>query len=129
MDTVADFITIIRNAGNAGKLDCNAQWSKLRQSIVEILKNEGFIADFKVADDAKGFKRVYIRLKSWKGKPVIAGIERKSRPGCRVYKPVGEIPRVLSGMGVAVLSTSRGVMSDKDARKNNIGGELLFTVW
>ncbi|OIO60705.1 MAG: 30S ribosomal protein S8 [Verrucomicrobia bacterium CG_4_10_14_3_um_filter_43_23] len=129
MDTVADFLTIIRNASNAGNKDCMAQWSKMRENIVTILKKEGYIKDFKVVTNERQLKFILVTLKYFKGRPAITGVKRQSSPGQRQYCGSTEIPYVLGGMGICILTTSKGVMKDKDARQNKVGGELLCKVW
>jgi small subunit ribosomal protein S8 len=125
-DPVADMLTRIRNAALARHERTLVPASKLKQHIAEILKSEGFIADVRTEDD----RNITIVLKYGRDRTsAIDGIKRVSRPGRRVYVRYDHIPRVLSGMGVAILSTSRGVMSDKDARRQKLGGELLCEVW
>ncbi|HKQ71132.1 MAG TPA: 30S ribosomal protein S8 [Polyangiaceae bacterium] len=126
-DPVSDMLTRIRNAALARHERTLVPASQLKKHIAEILKLEGFIADVRVEDDPRTLVVVlkYDRNRS----SAIDGIRRVSRPGRRVYVPHDRIPRVLSGMGVAILSTSRGVMSDKEARRQKVGGELLCEVW
>ncbi len=127
-DVIADFITRIRNAGRARHNEVIVPYSKMKWAICEILKDQGFIDDFeKIGDEVKIFIR--IKLKYYNRQPVIREITRISKPGRRIYVGAKEIPRVKNGLGIAVISTSRGIMTDKMARKLNIGGELLFTVW
>ena len=128
-DTIGDFLTIIRNASMAEKSECTAQLSKMRLSIAKILKQEGFILDYSEAEDAKGFKQISLKLKYINNTPAITGIERHSTPGRRLYYGVREIPRVLGGLGVAILTTSKGVMRARDAREHGVGGELICNVW
>ncbi|WP_269524740.1 30S ribosomal protein S8 [Coraliomargarita parva] len=128
-DTIGDFLTIIRNASMARKASCSAQHSKMRVAIASILKDEGFITDFAESQDAKGFKTLTVSLKYVDDTPAITGIERHSTPGRRLYYGVREIPRVLGGLGVAILTTSKGVMRARDARENGVGGELVCKVW
>ena len=128
-DTIGDFLTIIRNASMAEKSECTAPLSKMRLSIAKILKQEGFILDYSEAEDAKGFKQISLKLKYVNNTPAITGIERHSTPGRRLYYGVREIPRVLGGLGVAILTTSKGVMRARDAREHGVGGELICNVW
>lgn len=130
MDTVADFLTIIRNASRAGRRDCNAQWSKMRESIAAILQKEGYIRGFKVTANEQQLKFILVTLKyDEKKRSAITGIKRQSSPGQRQYCSSKEIPYVLGGMGICIVTTSKGVMRDKEARRNKVGGELLCKVW
>jgi small subunit ribosomal protein S8 len=126
-DPVADMLTRIRNAAMARHERTHIPASQLKKHIAEILKLEGFIADARIEDDPRVLTIVlkYDRNRS----SAIDGIKRVSRPGRRVYVRHDHIPRVLSGMGVSILSTSRGVMSDREARRQKVGGELLCEVW
>lgn len=126
-DPVADMLTRIRNAQMAEKTVVIFPSSKLKISIADVLKSEGFIEDYKVSNvNAKG--NLEVQLKYYNSKPVIEFIKRISRPGLRIYKPSDDLPVVMNGMGVAIISTSLGVMSDKAARKNGVGGEILCHV-
>lgn len=126
-DPISDMLTRIRNAQRASKAAVAMPASKLKVAVAQVLKEEGYIEDFAVAGEAK--KPVLdIQLKYYAGRPVIERIERVSRPGLRVYKGTTEIPKVMNGLGVAILSTSRGVMTDRKARAAGIGGELLCIV-
>ncbi len=126
-DPIADMLTRIRNALSAGKLNVNMPDSKQKRAIAQVLKDEGFIADFAQAEaDAKPV--LNIDLKYYQGKPVIEKIKRVSRPGLRIYKGKTELPKVMGGLGVAIVSTSKGLMSDRAARKAGFGGEILCTV-
>ena len=127
-DPIADMLTRIRNAGGAGHRWADIPLSKLKVEIARLLKENAFIHDYKVLSDGRhGLVRVY--LKYYEGRPIIRRIERVSRPGRRRYVGVGEIPRVRSGLGMAMLSTSRGLLSDRGAREAQVGGELLAIVW
>ncbi|HYE31676.1 MAG TPA: 30S ribosomal protein S8 [Methylomirabilota bacterium] len=126
-DPLADMLTRVRNASNAQIPEISMSHSKLKESVARILKKEGYISEFSVEGDA--VKKLKLRLKYQGRKGVIAGLKRVSKPGLRRYVAVGEIPRVLGGMGVAIVSTPRGVMTGIEARKNNVGGELLAFVW
>jgi small subunit ribosomal protein S8 len=126
-DPIADMLTRIRNALSAGKLNVKMPDSKQKRAIAQVLKDEGFIADFAQAEaDAKPV--LNIDLKYYEGKPVIENIKRISRPGLRIYKGKNELPKVMGGLGVAIVSTSKGLMSDRAARKAGFGGEILCTV-
>jgi small subunit ribosomal protein S8 len=126
-DPIADMLTRIRNAQTAEKKEVIMPASKMKSLIAEVLKDEGFIADFQVAEvEGKGVMTV--ALKYFENKPVIEKIERVSRPGLRIYRSKDELPKVLGGLGVAIISTSKGVMSDRAARAAGIGGEVICTV-
>ena len=128
-DPIADMLTRIRNAARVFKPRVDISGSKMCVGIARILKEEGFIDDFKFIDDkTQGIVRVYLKYGP-EGEPIINSIKRESKPGLRVYKPVSELPRVLNGLGISVVSTSQGIMSDRQCRKANIGGELLATVY
>lgn len=130
-DPIADMLTRVRNASNAKLPTVSMPHSKLKAALATTLKENGFIDNFAVEDLGNNKKGLTITLK-YKGKnavPVIEGIRRVSRPSCRVYVNSTEIPRVLGGLGVAILTTSQGVVTDRTARKRNIGGELLCYVW
>ena len=129
MDRIGDFLTIIRNASKAQNELCSAQWSKLCEGISKILKDSGYIHDYQVISDDNGFKRLQVTLKCVQEVPAITNIKRESTPGCRRYCGYNEIPRVLSGLGIAVLTTSQGVKSDRSAKAEKLGGELICTVW
>ena len=127
-DPVADMLTRIRNAAQAGHRWADMPISKLKVEVARILKEQHFVFDYKVLDDgAHGVLRVY--LKYFEGQPVIRHLRRVSRPGLRRYVGASEIPRVRNGMGVAILSTSHGVLSGRSAREQGIGGELLAIIW
>ena len=127
-DPVADMLTRIRNAQSAEKVSVSMPSSKLKVSIAQVLKDEGYIEDFAVRGDA-GKPQLEIGLKYYAGHPVIEKIERVSRPGLRIYKGSGDIPRVMNGLGIAIVSTSRGVMTDRKARASGVGGEVLCKVF
>ena len=126
-DPIADMLTRIRNAQLAEKTSVLVPSSKLKVSIAKVLKDEGYIEDFAVREDS-GKPVLEIGLKYYAGRPVIERIERVSRPGLRIYKPAKDIPQVMNGLGVAIVSTSRGVMTDRKARQSGVGGEVLFIV-
>lgn len=128
-DPIADMLTRIRNANRVGRRMVLIPKSKICVGIAGVLRDEGYIEEFDVVDDATRQGQIRVKLKySLGGDKVIHAIDRASKPGCRVYRGVGELPQVLNGMGIAVVSTSKGVMSDRKARENNVGGELLCTV-
>jgi small subunit ribosomal protein S8 len=126
-DPVADMLTRIRNAQLAQKSSVAMPSSKLKVAIATVLKDEGYIEDFAVRDD-DGKAQLDIALKYYAGRPVIERIERISRPGLRVYKGSSELPRVMNGLGIAIVSTPKGVMTDRRARATNVGGEVLCIV-
>ena len=126
-DPVADMLTRIRNAQSANKTDVSMPSSKVKLSIANVLKDEGYIASYSV-DDNDGKAILTIVLKYFEGKAVISTIDRVSRPGLRVYKSAKDLPRVINGLGVAVVSTSKGVMADRKARELGQGGEVLCAV-
>ena len=127
-DPIADMLTRIRNAARINKSEVNIKASNICEGIASVLKNEGYIEDFDRIDDGRqGVLRVTLKYDR-NGQSIISEITRTSRPGRRIYSSVDELPRVLAGMGIAVISTSRGVMSDRSCRQNNVGGEILCTV-
>ena len=126
-DPVADMLVRIRNAQMVGHTETVMPASRLKVSIAQVLKDEGYIEDFALRD--KGVKKeLAIALKYYAGRPVIERLERVSKPGLRVYKGRDDIPRIMNGLGVAILSTSRGVMTDRKARADGVGGEILCIV-
>lgn len=126
-DTLADMFTRIRNAQQAGHPDVSMPSSKIKKSVAEVLKSEGYISGFGIDGEVKPV--MTIDLKYYEGKPVIERIERVSRPGLRQYKGSTEIPKVEAGLGVAIVSTSKGVMTDRAARAAGVGGEVIATVF
>jgi len=128
-DTIADMLTRIRNANQMRYQEVSVPASNLKVSLAKILKEEGFIEDYKVVNDnVQG--TIELTLKYGQNKErVITGLKRISKPGLRVYAKAGEVPKVLNGLGIAVISTSHGVMTDKRARKENLGGEVLCYIW
>jgi len=126
-DPLSDMLTRIRNAQAVNKASVTMPLSKLKLAVANVLKDEGYISDVKVEESNK--PQLTIILKYIGGKSVIENINRVSRPGLRDYKPVDELPKVLGGLGVAIISTSNGVMSDKNARQQKVGGEVLCLVW
>ena len=126
-DPIADFLTRIRNGQLSGKPEVAIPASRIKLALAKVLKDEGYIEDFAVDGEAKK-PTVKVRLKYYQGRPVIERIERVSRPGLRVYKAKDELPKILGGMGVAIISTSQGVMTDRQARAAGHGGEVLCIV-
>jgi len=126
-DPISDMLTRIRNAQLVGHTDVSMPASKLKASIAQVLKDEGYIEDF-LLHDAGSKKELRIGLKYYAGRPVIERLERVSKPGLRVYRGRDDIPKVMNGLGVAILSTSRGVMTDRKARADGVGGEVLCIV-
>jgi small subunit ribosomal protein S8 len=126
-DPIADMLTRIRNGQRAGKVSVAMPSSKLKMSIAQVLKDEGYITDFAVHDEA-GKTVMNVDLKYYQGRPVIESLKRVSRPGLRIYKSNDELPKVQGGLGVAIVSTSKGVMSDRAARAAGEGGEVLCYV-
>jgi small subunit ribosomal protein S8 len=126
-DPVADMLTRIRNAQMVGHTEVAMPASQLKASIAQVLKDEGYIEDFALRDNGAK-KELRIGLKYYAGRPVIERLERVSKPGLRIYKGRDDIPRIMNGLGVAILSTSRGVMTDRKARADGVGGEILCIV-
>jgi small subunit ribosomal protein S8 len=127
-DPLSDMLTRIRNAQMAGKTGVEMPGSKLKAAVANVLKEEGYIADFNATSD-QGKPRLAIELKYFQGKPVIAEIDRVSRPGLRRYSGKDDLPSVRAGLGVAIVSTSKGVMTERAARAAGVGGEVLCTVF
>jgi small subunit ribosomal protein S8 len=128
VDPIGDMLTRIRNGQMRSLNNIKIPFSNFRQKILEVLKKEGYIINFKV-DEEKKLKFLSVDLKYYEGQPVIKEIKRVSKPGRRVYSRADSIPKVLNGLGVAILSTSKGVMSDSEAVKNNIGGEIICRIF
>jgi small subunit ribosomal protein S8 len=126
-DPIADFLTRLRNGQSARKKTITSPSSTVKEAIAAVLKEEGYIADYSVAADG-GKKTITVALKYYQGKPVIERIERISTPSLRVYKGKGGVPKVLGGLGIAIVSTSKGVVSDRKARATGEGGEVLCVV-
>ena len=126
-DPIADLLTRMRNAQMAGHVTVDIPNSKAKQAILKVLLDEGYINDFTISDDVKGV--ITVGLKYHNGAPVIEEIARVSRPGLRIYKESNDIPQVGGGLGVAIVSTNKGVMTDKSARAHGVGGEVLCTVF
>lgn len=126
-DPIADMLTRVRNAQMRRQTKVTMPSSTLKVSVATVLRDEGYVHDFDVTGDAK--KELNIRLKYYRGQPVIEEVSRISRPGLRVYRAMDELPRVKAGLGIAIVSTSRGVMTDRAARQAGLGGEVLCTVF
>ncbi len=126
-DPIADLLTRIRNGQTAGKAEVRLASSKLKTAIVKVLKDEGYIADYRLEDDS-GKSTLAIGLKYYEGRPVIDRLERVSRPGLRIYRGKDELPKILGGMGTVIVSTPKGVMTDRQARSIGQGGEVLCIV-
>ena len=128
-DPIAEMLTRIRNANTVGHETVEIPASKMKKAIAEILKEEGYIADFEmIEDDKQGMIKVTMKYGANKEK-VISGIKKISKPGLKVYAKAGEVPKVLGGLGIAIVSTSKGIVSDKEARKLGVGGEVICYVW
>ncbi len=129
-DPIADMLTRIRNANTAKHDTVDVPSSKMKLAIADILLNEGYIAKYDLIDEGS-FKTIRITLKYGKDKneKIISGLKRISKPGLRVYADTENMPKVLGGLGIAIVSTNKGVMTDKEARKNNVGGEVLAYIW
>jgi small subunit ribosomal protein S8 len=128
-DPLGDMLTRIRNGQRANKNSIVSPASKLRANVLEVLKREGYIRGYSQADVRPGIAEITIELKYHEGQPVIREISRVSKPGRRVYKKIAELPKVANGLGISILSTPRGVMSDAEARAQNVGGEVLCEVF
>ena len=129
-DPIVDMLTRIRNANTAKHDTVDVPSSKMKLAIADILVKEGYIASYEIVDDG-AFKNIHMTLKygADKNEKIITGLKRISKPGLRVYASKEELPRVLGGLGIAIVSTNKGVMTDKEARKENVGGEVLAFVW
>jgi small subunit ribosomal protein S8 len=128
-DPISDFLTRLRNASKAKKAETSAPHSNMKESIAAILKADGFISDFSIGTDEKGHKTLVVTLKYVNESPAITNLTRVSTPGRRLYYRYSEIPRVLNGLGISILSTSRGLMNNQDCLRNKVGGELICNVW
>ena len=127
-DPIADMLTRIRNANSAKHESVKIPYSNMKLGIANILKNEGYIKDFEIKEDGSK-KDVVVALKYVEGENVIKGLKRISKPGRRVYSGVEDLPKVLGGLGIAIVSTPKGVITDKECRKHSVGGEVLCYVW
>lgn len=128
-DPLGDLLTRIRNGQRAGKVTVDSPASKLRSNVLEVLKREGFIRGYETFEERPGVRGIRVELKYHDGQPVIRRIDRVSTPGRRVYSKIKDLPRYYNGLGVKILSTPRGVMSDAEARAANVGGEILCEVF
>ena len=128
-DPIADMLTRIRNANTVGHETVEIPASKMKKAIAEILKEEGYIADFEMIEDDKQGMIKGTRKDGANKEKVISGIKKISKPGLKVYAKAGEVPKVLGGLGIAIVSTSKGIVSDKEARKLGVGGEVICYVW
>ncbi|MCQ2913865.1 MAG: 30S ribosomal protein S8 [Alphaproteobacteria bacterium] len=128
-DPLGDMLTRIRNGQQARKSDIKVPASKLRESVLEVLKREGYIRGYSRVNVRKGIDEIKVELKYYENRPVISEITRVSAPGRRVYSSVKDLKKVYNGLGISILSTPRGVMSDHEARTDNVGGEVLCTVF
>ena len=129
VDPIGDMLTRIRNGQMRSLSNISVPFSTFRSKILEVLKKEGYIINFKIDKDKENKKFLFVDLKYYEGRPVIREITRVSKPGRRVYSRANSIPRVHSGLGLAILSTSKGVMSDSEAIKNNLGGEIICRIF
>jgi small subunit ribosomal protein S8 len=127
-DPISDLLTRIRNAAKAKKVNVDIPASNMKKSLVDILKQQKFIEDFAVIEDNKQ-NILRVKLKYTNGSSAISGLEKISTPGLRVYKGTDSLPRVLNGLGIAIISTSKGLMTDKEAKKNSLGGEVVCHIW
>ena len=128
-DPIADFLTRLRNGSKAKLDECIMPHSNLKEGIAAILKTEGYVSDYTTGADEQGHKTLVVKLKYVDSAPAITGIKRVSTPGRRLYYSYSDVPRVLNGLGIAIISTSKGLMKDQDCRRNKAGGELLCNVW
>jgi small subunit ribosomal protein S8 len=128
-DPVSDFLTRLRNAYKAGLAECVSPHSNLKESLAAILKSEGFVSGVSLSADDRGHKTLVVKLKYVDNAPAVTNLSRVSTPGRRLYYSYTEIPRVLNGLGISILSTSKGLLKDQDARRQKVGGELLCKVW
>lgn len=127
-DPIADFLTRLRNASRAGKPEVIAPYSKIKAEIARVLKQEGYIANYEVSTEGQ-FPEIHVFNKIVNRTPAITGLKRVSKPGLRKYVGSQDIPRVLGGLGIAILSTPQGILTGREAKKQNVGGELLAFVW
>jgi small subunit ribosomal protein S8 len=127
-DPIADFLTRLRNAASSHRGDVSAPYSKMKEEIARILKQEGYISEFEISTETKP-AQIKVTMKFVNRTPALTGLKRVSKPGLRKYVGSTDIPRVLGGMGVSILSTSKGIITGREAKKQNIGGELVALVW
>ena len=128
-DSLSDMLARIKNAHKANKAFTSCYKSKLNMNVLSVLKDEGYIRDFQDVELRKGINNIKIDLKYYNGTPVIKNIKRVSKPGIRVYSKISDLPKIYGGLGISIISTPKGVMSDNEARKNNVGGEILCEVF
>ena len=129
VDPIGDMLTRIRNGQMRTLNNIDVPYSNFRSKILDVLKKEGYIIDFQISEGKNKIKWIIVKLKYYEGQPVIKEIKRISKPGRRVYSRATSIPKVLNGLGLAILSTSKGVMSDIEATKNNLGGEIICRIF
>ena len=129
IDPISDFLTRLRNASKAGLAECVIPHSKLKEAIAGILKAEGYVSDHSNGTDKQGHKTLVVKMKYVENAPALTNLTRVSTPGRRLYYRYSEIPRVLNGLGIGILSTSKGVLKDGDCRREKVGGELICNVW
>jgi len=128
-DPIADLLTSIRNGLHAHKERVNVPWSRLKEAIIKVVVDEGFLKEYaKVEEQGRPLLRIWLKYDA-AGKPVLRGVKRMSKPSLRLYAGTSDIPLVQNGLGVNILSTSRGVMADREARKQHVGGEILCSLW
>lgn len=128
-DSIGDFLTTLRNGAKAKKDTLKTQHSNTREGILRILKAQGYISDYKVDATDNGVKQLEIEMRYVEGVPSLTDIQRVSKPGRRSYTRVTEIPKVLGGIGYAILTTPKGILNDREARRENVGGEIICNVW
>ena len=128
-DPVSDFLTRLRNASKAGLAECVSPHSKLKESLAAILKAEGYVSNVTDGADSQGHKTIIVKMKYVDNAPAITNLSSVSTPGRRLYSRYTEIPRVLNGLGISILSTSKGLLKDQDARRQKVGGEIICKVW
>ncbi len=128
-DPISDYLTRLRNAIKARKKNVEIPASKMKKQITEILLNNSFISEYKMVETPNKQGSIVIRLKYYNNESVILGLERVSKPGIRKYVSGNELPKVLNGLGIAIVSTSKGLMTDKEARKHGVGGEVICNIW
>ncbi len=128
-DPISNFLTTIRNAYRASHASCVTPYSKMHEGLSRILKEEGYILDYKTAEVRKGVRELTLQLKYVDDTPAVLNVARVSKPGLRVYASYNEFPKVLNGLGINIISTPKGVLSDRQARKQKLGGEIICKVW
>lgn len=128
-DPIADLLTRIRNGQRARKTSVASPYSKMREAILSVMRDEGYIRAFQVGEDKRGHKELTVELKYYEGQPVIQKVDRVSKPGRRVYTTISDLKPYYNHLGISILSTSKGVMSDVEARRQTIGGEILCTLF